>query len=155
MAAKGDKTPHDAAELTLVTLEYYRRNGPAAGAPVAINHDGDARNIAHFLTEHLPAETLTALRNQFAEHTFANNIASVEAGEIDSDIDGDDEIQDVVADVLKRATRHGFQPDEKMVRGAVEESASLLNIRLSEDQIVVACARVKRPEYKVTELQPS
>lgn len=72
MAAKGANTPHDAAELTLVTLDYYRRNGPTAGAPVVINHEGDARNIAHFLTEHLPAETLTALRNQFAEHASVN-----------------------------------------------------------------------------------
>lgn len=71
MAAKGDNTPHDIAELTLVTLGQYRRHVPQVGAPVVINHVGDARNIAQFLSEHLPAETLTALCAQLAEHSSA------------------------------------------------------------------------------------
>lgn len=51
-------------------------------------------------------------------------------------------VQDVVNDVLERALRHNFQPDEDMVRGAVEESANLLNIELSEQQVAEACSRI-------------
>ena len=64
--------------------------------------------------------------------------------------DGDD-VQDVVDDVLGRAEKYGFQPDEDMVRGAAEESASLLNINLSEEQIVEACERIMRPEGAAAE----
>ena len=64
--------------------------------------------------------------------------------------DGDD-VQDVVDDVLQRAEKYGFQPDEDMVRGAAEESANLLNIELSEEQIIEACERIMRPEGVVAE----
>ncbi len=64
-----------------------------------------------------------------------------------------DEIQDVVDDVLERARVYGFKPDEDMVRGAVEESAGLLNIELSEEEIVDACGRVMEAQEAATERQ--
>ena len=73
--------------------------------------------------------------------------------ELDTSLD-DDDVQGVVDDVLERAAPHGFQPDEDMVRGAVEESASLLNIQLSEVQTVEACERIMQPEETVAERQP-
>lgn len=54
-------------------------------------------------------------------------------------------IQDVVDDVLERAKKYGFKPDEDMVREAVEESANLLKIELTETQISEACQRVMNP----------
>lgn len=67
MAAKNDTTPHDSAELTLMTIAEYRRIAPAgAPVPTQINHEADAREIARFLTEHLPAETLASLRARLA-----------------------------------------------------------------------------------------
>lgn len=54
-------------------------------------------------------------------------------------------IQDVVDDVLERAKKYGFKPDEDMVSEAVEESANLLKIELTETQISEACQRVMNP----------
>lgn len=51
-------------------------------------------------------------------------------------------VQNVVNDVRERGERYGFQPDEDMVREAVEESANLLSISLTERQIVAACHAV-------------
>lgn len=66
-------------------------------------------------------------------------------------------IQDVADDVLERAKKYGFKPDEDMVRGAVEESANLLNIELTEPQITEACQRVMNPRdvSKCTDRLPS
>ena len=72
--------------------------------------------------------------------------------ELDATLD-DDDVQDVVDDVAQRAEKFGFQPDEDMVRGAVEESANLLNIALTEEQIVDACERIMQPEEKASERQ--
>jgi hypothetical protein len=52
------------------------------------------------------------------------------------------DVQAVVDDVLERAKTYGFKPDREMVRDAVTESASLLNLQLSEDQIAEACGRI-------------
>ena len=57
-----------------------------------------------------------------------------------------DDVQDVVDDVLDRAKKYGFKPDWNMVSGTVEESANLLNIGLSEDQITDACDRIMNLE---------
>lgn len=65
-----------------------------------------------------------------------------------------DDVQAVVDDVLQRAKEYGFQPDEDMVRGTVEESANLLNIELSEEQIAQACERIMQPHETVSERQP-
>lgn len=54
----------------------------------------------------------------------------------------DDAIHDIVEDVLERAVKHDFRPDEDMVRGAVEGSANLLNLILTERQVTDACARI-------------
>lgn len=53
-----------------------------------------------------------------------------------------DALQDVVADVLQRARKFGFTPDEDSVRESVEGSASLLGILLNDGEIRVACTRV-------------
>lgn len=60
--------------------------------------------------------------------------------------DEGDDVQDVIDDVLERSEKYGFKPDEDMVRGAVEGSACLLNIELSEEQIADACERIINPE---------
>lgn len=54
-------------------------------------------------------------------------------------------VQEVAQDVLERAKKYGYKPDEDMVRGSVEESANLLNIVLTEAQIVEACQQVMTP----------
>lgn len=65
MAAKGTNTPHDVAELTLMTLAEYRRKAPVGAIiPSHINYAGDAAEIANFLTEHLPQETLEILKSK-------------------------------------------------------------------------------------------
>lgn len=60
-ALKGAKTIQDEAELTLYTVERYKEKTNNK-FPVIINHRGDAKNIHHFLTEHLPEETLAGLK---------------------------------------------------------------------------------------------
>ncbi len=67
---------------------------------------------------------------------------------------GEEDVQYVVDDVLYRAKKHGFKPDEDMVRSAVEDSADLLKVELSEEQIVQACARIMQPEKAVDKRQP-
>jgi|LNAQ01.1.fsa_nt_gb hypothetical protein len=61
--------------------------------------------------------------------------------------------QDVADDVLQRAKKYGFKPDEDMVRGAVEESANLLNIKLTEAQIMEACQRVLNPREVLNSIE--
>lgn len=71
-------------------------------------------------------------------------LGSVDEVDVPFELAGD--VDDVVDDVLERAEKYGFKPDEDMVRGAVEESAGLLNITLTEEQIVRACERVMNPD---------
>lgn len=67
-------------------------------------------------------------------------------GEVSSCIEQPDEaIQDVADDVLDRGKKYGFKPNQGTVREAVEESANLLNIDLTEAQIKEACQRVMNP----------
>jgi hypothetical protein len=51
-------------------------------------------------------------------------------------------VDDVVNDVLQRGAEYDFSQDEDSVREAVEESANLLRIELSDDDIAVACQRI-------------
>lgn len=53
-----------------------------------------------------------------------------------------DVVQDVVDHVVEMCQKYEFQPDQDMVAGAVSESAGLLDISLSEEQIAHACERV-------------
>ena len=66
-------------------------------------------------------------------------------------VEPDDDVQDVVENVLQRAQKYGFQPDENMVRDAVKESANLLNLELTEVHIVQACGRVMEPNQTISE----
>ena len=61
LALKGNKTCHDVAELTLMTVEHYRENLPPINL-IKPNYEGDAANVHLFLTEHLPEETLKELK---------------------------------------------------------------------------------------------
>jgi hypothetical protein len=60
--------------------------------------------------------------------------------------ENDSGVQCVVDDVLERTQKYGFQPEKDMVRDAVEESANLLSIELSEQQIVQACERIMQSQ---------
>jgi len=78
MAAKGENTPHDVAELTLMTLGEYRRIAPpGAPVPAQINHDVDGREISRFLGEHLPAETLAVVRTRLADDWLRNALEHI------------------------------------------------------------------------------
>lgn len=61
------------------------------------------------------------------------------------DVEGDDrfrrerEIDSVVRHVQEMQQKHGFKNDTDSVREAVDESANLLSIQLTEDQIIRAC----------------
>lgn len=54
----------------------------------------------------------------------------------------EEDIRCVVDDVLNRGEEYEFQQDADSVRGAVEESANLLSIDLSEAQVARACELV-------------
>lgn len=64
----------------------------------------------------------------------------------DADDGDDDAVQGVVDDVQQRAEKYGFKPEESTVRWIVAESADLLSITLSEEQIASACDRVMHPD---------
>jgi hypothetical protein len=49
------------------------------------------------------------------------------------------EVADVVEHVKRMEEKYGFRSDEDSVAGAVEESAELLRIELTQDQIAQAC----------------
>lgn len=51
----------------------------------------------------------------------------------------DEDVRSVADDVLTRGDTYGFKQDRDGVREAVEESANLLRIELTEAQIVKAC----------------
>lgn len=89
-ALKGGPSPHDVAELVLMTPEAYRLKCP--GAPVNATPEGmacDARNIAHFLKEHLPTATLDALRAALADGEAAEE--GLYQFSVSGRIPGDDE----------------------------------------------------------------
>lgn len=65
----------------------------------------------------------------------------------------DDGVQDVVDDVLGRAETYGFQPDDGTVREAVQESANLVGVTLTEEQLRQACDGVMAAQEQKTERQ--
>lgn len=58
-AMKSNNTPHDVAELRLVTPQHYQK---LSGMLVPLKARADAENVVFFLKEHLPVETLEALK---------------------------------------------------------------------------------------------
>lgn len=81
------------------------------------------------------------IRDESLDHTATLKEQSIDKPN-ESSIEA---IQDVVNDVLERSVKFGFKPDEDMIFGAVEESANLLKIDLTEAQITEACERVMNP----------
>lgn len=80
---------------------------------------------------------------------FYEAAASVEIKNVQFSIDGvsdpdniTENAKDVANHLLEMQEKYGFQNDADSVREAIEESANLLNITLSEDEIVQARDRV-------------
>lgn len=66
----------------------------------------------------------------------------------------DEDVQSVVDDVVERGREYGFAQDEDGVREAVEESANLLKIELSEECIAKACDRVLEAQSPAVGFRP-
>lgn len=62
-------------------------------------------------------------------------------------------VKEVVDDVVQRGEEYGFQQDEDSVRGAISESAALLILELSEEEIVLACDRILEKQRETVEAE--
>lgn len=84
---------------------------------------------------------------------YANAVATLKGLGIEHKYVCESSIQDVVDDVVERGVEYGFQQDEDSVRGAIAESAALLNFKLSEDEIVLASDRILEKEREAFEVE--
>ncbi|SFF32399.1 hypothetical protein [Paracidovorax wautersii] len=131
---------------------------PAAPADARSVHDA-AAGITVLLADRIPAGQEAQALAAEIELNHGRQAVHAVLGELADELLGsdsnrklaesaDESMQDVIDDVLERGEKYGFQPDEDMVREAVEESANLLNIELTEEQIREACERVMRPRER-------
>jgi 3'-phosphoadenosine 5'-phosphosulfate sulfotransferase (PAPS reductase)/FAD synthetase len=52
------------------------------------------------------------------------------------------EVEEVVEHVKRMEEKYGFKSDEDSVAGAVEESAELLRMELTQEQVAQACSMI-------------